>query len=132
LPVFTKANTADPKDPLPVPQAIEQEYSKTGEVELLTKEDAFSRLSEWSRLVQGKLTVSWNPPATQIVGKDLYFEGVEIVSPFVIGGWQMEIDKATYLEDLPTNTQAIPGLVISGIDKKDNFLIQGEIYVQSN
>ena len=132
LPVFTMANTTDPKEPIPLAQGFEHEYGKLGDVELLTKEDASSRISEWARLVHGKLVVEWEPPVIKLVGKDAYFEGVELVSPFAIGRWSMTLEEATYLGDLPINTRTIPGLVLNRIDKKDNFLIEGEIYVQSN
>lgn len=132
LPIYTKANISDPEKPIPLPQVFEHEYTKCGDVELLTKEDAFSRISEWARLVRGKLTIAWEAPATKLVGKDTYFEGVEVVSPFAIGHWQMNIEEITYLGDLPINTQSIPGLVLNRIDKNNNCLIQGEIYVQSN
>jgi len=131
LPIYTKVNPSTPQKPLPLSQIFEHEYVKSGDVKLLTVEGAFSRLSEWARLVRGKLTISWDVPAKKLVGKDAYFEGVEVESPFSIGHWQMDIENTPYLGDLPPNTQNIPGLVLNNIDKKDKFLIQGEIYVQS-
>ena len=132
LPVYSKVNTDDPKNPIPLPQNFEHEYVKKGEEELLTKGDAFIRMSEWVRLVHGKLTIAWQPAAQKVVGKDAYFEGVEVVSPFAIGVWDIVIEKEMYLKDMPADAQTIPGLVLNIIEKKDNLRIQGEIYVQSN
>ena len=132
MPVYSKVNATDPTNPVPLPQVFTHEYVKMGEVELLTLENAFSRLSEWARLVHGKLTVEWKAPVKKVVGKDAYFEGVEVVSPFAIGTWLINIEKDTYLKDLPANTQTIPGMVLNTIEKRDNLRIQGEIYVQNN
>ena len=132
LPVFSKINVSDPKKPLPLSQGFEHSYAKKGEMELLSQDEAFTRLSEWARVIHGNLTIEWQPPAVKLVGKDMYFEGVEIASPFAIGSWRLNLEGATYLLDLPIDTQTIPGLVLTRIDKKDNLLIQGEIYVKSN
>lgn len=131
LPIYSKPNITVPKEPVPTPQVVEHEYGKLGEVELLSKEEAFLRMSEWARLSRGNIAITWEQPARKIVGKDAYFEGVEIVSPFTKGRWQMSIEETTYLTDLPMNTQGVPGLVLNQIAKTDNFIIQGEIYVQS-